>query len=229
MSKIQWSTLSSLAAGALLSAVLGSTGTCSAGYAAVRVSLMWFGHLANTCLLPLYRVRPQRYSENNAEFVLQASASSAPRTYVSKDPTVVHVAMLTALLGISDALAVGLPHTRGDAFVLTCVAFYIAHGVWRKVAILAVLYTTATNGLPGAHDLVRGMSITMGMACSVMHLPWTHQVARVVISIILVWQMAYGPCTNGIRAVPISVLMSLSIHKLQAPPVALLIIAAVAL
>jgi len=227
MSKIQWSTLSSLATGALLSAVLGSTGTCGVGYATLRLSLLWFEHLANTCLLPLYRVRPQHYAENNAEFVRQASASSAPRTHVLKEPTVVHVAMLTMFLGISDAMAVALPHTRGDAFVLTCVACYISQGVWRQVALLAVLYTMSIHGLPGAHDLVRGMSIAIGMACSTMHLPWRHQLARAAISSITVYQVAYGPCTSGLRAVPISILVSFSIHKVRAPPVALLIIAAV--
>jgi len=225
MSKIQCSTLSSLAGGASLAAILGSTGSCAAGYAAIRVSLLWFEHLLKICVLPLYRVHPQRYAENNAEFVRQAGASSAPRLYVAKDPTVVHIAMLTLLLGISDAMAVTLPHTCGDALVLACFACYIARGVWRQVAILAIFYTTAVHGLPGANDLVRGMSIALCMTCSVMHLPWTHTVARAAISIILVWHIAYGPCTNKLRAFPVTIVVPFALHTLRAQPVALLIIA----
>jgi len=229
MSNIQVSSLSSLAAGALLSAVLGSHGTCAAGYAAVRVSLLWFEHLARTCVAPLYRVRPGRYADNNAEFVLQASASSAPRQYVTKDPTVVHVAMLTVLLGFSDALLAALAFSTGDAMVLACIALVLSRGVWRRIAVLVMVYKVAMHGVPGAHDLVRGLSLAAGMACSAMHLPRIHELARAAISIIVVMQLSYGPCTNGWRAVPMSVLVPWSLYYFRAQPVGLLIIAAVSL
>lgn len=229
MSKIQRSTLSSLAGGASLAAILGSTGSCAAGYAATRLSLLWFEHLSKICVVPLYRVRPQHYAEDNSEFVRQAGASSAPRLYVAKDPTVVHVAMLTLLLGISDAMAVTLPHTCGDGLVLACFACYIARGVWRQVAVLAILFTTAVHGLPGANDLVRGLSIALCIACSVMHLPWTHTVARALVSMILVWHLSYLPCSNALRAFPVTIGVPFALHTLRAQPVALLIIATVLL
>ena len=80
-------------------------------------------------MAPLYRVRPGNYADSNAEFVVQASASSAPRMYVSKDPTVVHVAMLTTLLGICDALSAALASSAGDAIVLACIALLLSRGV----------------------------------------------------------------------------------------------------
>jgi hypothetical protein len=227
MSNIQVSSLSSLAAGAVLSTVLGSQGTCAAGYAVARVSLLWFEHLVRTCVAPLYRVRPGSYVDSNAEFVVQASASSAPRMYVTKDPTVIHVAMLTVLLGICDATSAALPSSAGDAVVLACVALLLSCGVWRRVAAMVVVYKLAMHGVPGAPDLLRGLSLSMTMACSAMHLPRIHELARAAISIIVVIQLSYGPCTNGLRAVPVSVLVTWALHHFRAQPVGLLIIAAV--
>lgn len=178
-------------------------------------------------MAPLYRVRPGNYADSNAEFVVQASASSAPRMYVSKDPTVVHVAMLTTLLGICDALSAALASSAGDAIVLACVALLLSRGVWRRVAALVVVYKLVTHGVPAAPDLLRGMSLAMGMACSTMHLPRIHEFARAAISIITVMQLSYGPCTNGLRAIPVSVLVSLALHHFRAQPVGLLIITAV--
>jgi len=227
MSGIRSTTLSSLVTGAVLAAVLRSDGKCGYGYASVQLSVLWLGHLYVSCLPSLYSVQPQLYVDSNSDFMCSSAASAVPRLYVSKDPTVVHMVMLTLLLGVSDALAATMPPNAADASLLALCAVIISAGLARRLSIIAFVYSVLTHPYPGAQSMVRVLSLALSIACSNMHLPKLYVIGRCAVAILVAVLYTYGPCTAWLRAVPPVAVLHLGLTTFRARPVVVLIIASV--
>jgi len=195
----------------------------------VQVLICWFGFIIGDCLPVLYRRASEIYSDHNSTFMTESSASSAPRAFVSHDPAVVHVGIVTVVLGICDALAAVLPASSGDSYMLTAIAVLLSptRGV-RVISMLSFMYVVATLPLPHAYGMLRMFSLLFAIMCANVYFPRKYAAVRVLVSVVTA--ISYVPtaaCTSPMRAVPPVALLYLSLYYGSASPTATLIIAAI--
>ena len=135
ISGIRRTTLSSLAVGLLLSYVVGSSGACVYGFISAQIIMAWWSAIYRDCIPVMHRCRSSNYTEHNSVFISESSASAAPRAFVSHDPAVVHVGIVTLVLGICDAFAAVLPYSPGDNYMLGLLAVLISPTRDRKSVV----------------------------------------------------------------------------------------------
>jgi hypothetical protein len=230
MSNLQVTGLSSLATGGCFAAVLASRGSCPFGWFSVQLASLWVAYLLKATRSVRYSVRPEMYTENNSEFVLNSTAAAAPRLFVSKDPTVLHLTFVTLMLGVCDALAATIAPADTDAFVLAALSCLFA-GHCKKVraaGICVVLYKVAYYGLPGAPALLRICSVLFALLACNMNLSRAHIAGRFAISSLIVMQVSSSvQCTSWFRAIPPLLVLQAGVQSYRGNlPVILIITAA---
>lgn len=229
MSNLQVTGLSSLATGVCFAAVLASRGACPVGWCSVQLLVIWLTYLLKATRSVRYAVHPEMYVETNSEFVTNSTAAAAPRLFVSKDPTVLHLVFMTLLLGVCDALAATIGPADTDAFVLAAVSCVFA-GYWRRVGACVALYKVAHYGLPSAHALVRIGSVLFALLACNMNLSRAHIMCRFAISSLLVMQVSPSVhCTSWLRAIPPLLALQAGVQSYRGNVPAILIIAAILL
>ena len=165
--------------------------------------MAWWGAIYRDCIPVMHRCTGANYAEHNSVFIKESSASAAPRAFVSHDPAVVHVGIVTLVLGICDAFAAVLPYSTGDNYMLGLLAVLISPT--RAVRIFSALcffYVVGTHPVPHAYGMVRMFSLAFSLVCANIYSPRKYAICRVLVSTVAA--IAYCPvaCTSLLRAVP---------------------------
>lgn len=202
MSNIHRLRLSSLAAGVCLALVLRSGGACAYGFLSIQLLSVWAVAVYRYCANYMHRSKPEAYTEHNSVFLAESTASTAPRQYILREPTVVYYGTLSVALGVSDALLAVMPHTSADNYVLLALAISMSGGMTRLLGFSSMVYCLVLRPLPLAHEMIRPLSFALPMLCCNMSLPRVHRMLRFVACAVTALLYSPGSCTSMLRAIP---------------------------
>ena len=165
------------------------------------------------------RVDSTAFQDHNKKFVQQCSDTYEPRQNVLGVPPVSYVVLVHILGGVCEALAVVLPSSVGDAYVVLLLLWIVCDKRGRFVASAALMTVIITLGVPPAHGFVRMISCVAAVLCQHVQSHW--RLVHPLVACFIVAAVSGRACTSAWRAMSPSLLMTFAIEARLNPKLVL--------